>query len=326
VLGPTYRAGGGPVYLYVIASRYPLDVARYVHRPSQLARNVGVNNSRSFFVDVAFDALMNNALAVGDESSWDADVYMLWQQPVAGYTTPIVPMITLRCASGALLSLPANYPFVGCPGEPRVIPRATAPAAPVAQQQTASVESPTVLPSIVGARRMATDPDAKGDAARVAAFTVANGAETGRTVAPAAPTPTAVVDRPILLDPERARVRSEAWRDAHQRRDPEMRNRERDGGNQASWSRDRADDAAEARAPRMAPPPQMAPAPRLAPNPEAAPRSQENPRMESPRIERAPSPPPTAMPAPSPSTGHGAVNASPGAPERPVATQPANRQ
>ncbi|HEV2642075.1 MAG TPA: hypothetical protein VGT98_05190, partial [Candidatus Elarobacter sp.] len=317
VLGPR---GSGPLYLYVIASRYPLDVARYVHRPTRLANSVGVNDSRSFYVDVAFDALVSNALSLGDETSWDADVYTLWPPyPSTALALREIPLISLDCGNGSRVSVPANYPFIGCPGW-RVIPRPyqtnTTTPQPVPAQKIATMPPPTVLPTIIGVRRVPSPPDGKSTEATLTAITAVTGVTSGtsgRSPEPSA-APVTVIERPILLDQSRARERSEAWRETHQGRD-------HDGNRGDGRERARMDDAGGMRTPRLAPPPQLAPSPRLTPNPEPAPApapQRESPRME--RVERAERPmasPPASSPAPAASTGHGAVNTSAGAPSTP---------
>lgn len=322
VLGPTRSVSGGPAYLYVIASRYPLDVGRYVHRPMQLANAVGRSSARSFYADVAFDALVGNALSLGDDESWDADVYMLWPSSMSDRSAAQVPRISLRCSNGLTMIVPANYPFIGCPGDARLVPRAAQSATPV--QQTASVEHPTVLPTIVGARRMPTPPNGK-TAPQVTAFTAVTGVTNGtRAEASNAPTAVTIVEQPILLDRARFREHGEALRETHQRLDPGDRNERggRDGHDRdfpRERARDRGQDDGRAGAPRLAPPPQLAPAPRLAPNPQSAPQQE-----SAPRIER--SAPPMGVPATSaPSGGHAAVNASGGAPATPR-TAPVNQQ
>ena len=54
----------GPRYLYIIASRAPLDVARFVHRPSSLQRTVGYENARSFDSEDAIDALLDHTVSL----------------------------------------------------------------------------------------------------------------------------------------------------------------------------------------------------------------------------------------------------------------------
>jgi hypothetical protein len=190
VLGPRLP---GPSYLYVIASRHPLDVARYVHKPMTLASAVGVQASRSFYNDVAFDALLNNAIALGDDTSWDSDVYMLWSNDgssgrLADATTPGQSQASLYtyvlCTDGTTRYVPINYPFAGCPGQSHIRPtiaatRQVQQSASTQQQGAASTQLATVLPTIVGPRPSPAERRAairqEGASQRAMYTTVANG-------------------------------------------------------------------------------------------------------------------------------------------------------
>jgi hypothetical protein len=144
VLGP--KVGSGPAYLYVIASRHPLEVGQYIHRPMRLANAVGRNAATSFYSDVAFDGIVNNAIALGDEQGWDADVYLLYspgetaQRLEERHLTKLV-----QCANGAMIQVPQNYIFAGCPGDQQVLPRKAEKVAPKA---TASAQ--TSAPGLTG--------------------------------------------------------------------------------------------------------------------------------------------------------------------------------
>jgi hypothetical protein len=160
---------GGPSYLYVIASRHPLDVARFVHRPMRLASTIGDASARSFDNDVAFDALVNNAISLGDDQSWDADVYMIWPQDAADrQRRTAVQYRIIVCSNGDARAVPYNYPFNGCAGDLRVraenlasnpVVQKTASAAVVAPvgsggttSNASNFAAPTVLPTIIGKR------------------------------------------------------------------------------------------------------------------------------------------------------------------------------
>jgi hypothetical protein len=324
VLGPRLD---GPVYLYVIASRHPLDVARYVHRPMQLASAVGQVNARSFYADVAFDAIVNNAVSLGDEQSWDADVYMLWpksatERQLARDNTPHLRYVA--CANGTTQAVPDNYPFAGCPGDVRVRP-VVSPKPPV--QQTASAKapttsapsatggaanlvvganSPTVLPTIIGKRPASPDrgtPAIGADASGRVSYTAANGAPPANasTNAPEKVTYTRGVAPGVQLEvTDRSRIERAHRRqlEGHDAR-PTPMNGQVVGGN-----------------PRLAPNPQLAPNPRLAPAPvpaansaparAAAPRGEAEQRQvrESLRNPPASSAPAHAAPPSKPNPSH----------------------
>lgn len=214
VLGPLAH-GIGPVYLYMVASKHPLDVARYVHKPMTLASAVGEKESRSFYSDVAFDALLNNAITLGDDYSWDSDMYILW--PGAdGSARGHTQLARVLCGDGTTREVPINYPFSGCPGQQHIRPvtqanqvvqrsalaeaQVSSPAqtvqrtsAPATQAELASrsfANAPTVLPTIVGDRAAAAElraERARNGAGQPHVITVANGDEaTGRVQGSAA--------------------------------------------------------------------------------------------------------------------------------------------
>ena len=304
VLGPKLD---GPAYLYVIASRHPLDVARYVHRPMRLASAVGVNDSRSFYADVAFDAIVNNAIALGDDQSWDSDVYTLWPRGTTEQSLSSNSRSSMArsqymmrvCANGSTAAVPYNYPFLGCPGDVRVRPSAPKPpvqqtasasaaaAAPVATGGAANLvvgsESPTVLPTIVGKR--VSDADrreaiAREGAAQRVMYTAANGEQQ-----PAQPAVTVAPEVQLEIIGGHAERRHSADYAEH----PEMKVRApRDG-------------------PVVAGSPQLAPNPRLSPNPQLppAPAVRQAPQYETQQRAvresmRVPPAPPAAAPPPRP--------------------------
>ncbi|MDQ2890596.1 MAG: hypothetical protein M3R65_08595 [Gemmatimonadota bacterium] len=278
VLGPSI---GGPSYLYVIVSRHPLDVARYVHRPTQLASAVGLGPSRSFYVDVAFDALLNNAVSLGDDTSWDSDVYMLWPASAAstrgttwtlrsdpygfdGMPAPVYQYVL--CTDGSERLVPSNYPFHGCPGQSHLRPAAETV---VRTQQSASAarassraEQPTVLPTIVGhressAERLAANRDVI--AQHRSGFTMANGAG---AVTRESSDNTAIALEGLSVRPSRSAEEGRRDRDAlRQDLSPERRAR------YADEQRMRLQNAEISRAPQLAPNPRLSPNPELSPNP-----------------------------------------------------------
>ena len=317
VLGPTYA---GPAYLYLIASKHPLDVARYVHKPTRLALAIGERESRSFYTDVAFDALLNNAVALGDDTSWDSDMYMLWpsDQSSAYFAdgTPIngqafTSYRNLVCSDGTIRVVAINYPFIGCPGQPRIRP---ADRAPIQAQQSASAarvspaspgEVATVLPTIVGTRMTDAQRHARQDATsqRVTYTTVANGDQ--QVAAPQAEAISQAQLRVIDVRPDRSYEAVRRDRDAIHGQYSALRSEQLMG-----QARQREQNGGTAGSPQLSPNPQLAPNPSLAPAPgfsrnqnqTATPRSEERgqrefrdeqhsapreqPRAEQPRAEQ----------------------------------------
>lgn len=310
--GPEY----GPRYLYVIASRYPLDVAQYVHRPMELERAVGVNAARSFDTNWQFDALVNHVVSLGDDLSWDADVYMLWAQPVypsasayaygygygydngygydaLGYDNLNVYYHNIRCYDGRIITVPYNYPFVGCPGDARLVPNPNPPRLPATLVRASSKAPPppTVLPTIVGVRRAPNNPEGQGHIAESVAprITAAGGYDNtaaeaqSRMGQPAAPT---VVIIPEYVQP----ISPRGWDQAHDR------NRWRDHSD--ARRRDMGSPRAPA-GPTLAPAPRLAPAPQLAPPPLIRPPEIPHytaPPAQASRPEMHSAPPPPAPP------------------------------
>lgn len=289
----------GAAYLYVIASRHPIDVARYVHSPMKLASAVGEAGARSFYADVAFDALINNAISLGDDASWGADVYTLWpnapsNQALGNVNAPYghrdTNHHTVICADGSTRTVPDNYPFRGCAGDTHVAPvnqlvkpqaQQTASARLPAQTQVATggaaslaagANSPTVLPTIIGAR--ISDADRRAAIARAAAspvmYTAANGDQPVEADAYTA-APGVVYQPDVLYQPMivpligRRGVRGDGW---DRRANRKRRQSQQSGVVGGS--------------------PQLPPNPRLAPNPVLAPApgmGSDRVRTAAPRIE-----------------------------------------
>ncbi|MEO7217132.1 MAG: hypothetical protein ABI026_02985, partial [Gemmatimonadaceae bacterium] len=265
VLGPRVA---GPAYLYVIASRHPLDVAQYVHRPMRLASAVGEQSARSFYSDVAFDGIVNNAIALGDDQSWDADVYTLWppsatERSLVKSERPRMKLVV--CANGSALSVPENYAFVGCPGDAKLRPvtppkvnvkttasaQISAPGFTGAGLRVAHADSVTVMPTIVGKRQEAPDRGLAAGQPGRATYTVAN----GEPSAPAA-------DKVTYSSKVAPGVQLEVTdRGANNRRAREIHGRE---------AADRGESGqVVGRNPQLSPNPQLAPNPRLSPTPQA---------------------------------------------------------
>jgi hypothetical protein len=313
VLGPELP---GPAYLYVIASRHPLDVARYVHKPLSLASAIGERESRSFYTDVAFDALLNNAVNLGDDSSWDSDMFMLWPGSessaglaggIAQNDLPSARYTSILCADGTSRVVPINYPFIGCPGHAHIRPRTEA-VQPVQQVQQSASASPmisapslggeaasgataehtTVLPTIIGTRDVRAEQRSaiqrEAVAQRATYTTVANGDQQAPVEPTEQPVQTQtqvqVIDAFQGRSPDRARAEREAL---HNRYSPERAERME---NRPGRTRQDAGMVGPARGPDR-----VAPSPRLSPNPELAP---------TPRMAPAPglTPAPRAAPAP----------------------------
>ncbi len=293
VLGPMLS---GPAYLYVITSRHPLDVARYVHRPMRLASAIGEREARSFYTDVAFDALLNNAVSLGDDTSWDSDVYMLWgnSESAASYADVTLSRrayTTMLCSDGTMHQVPINYPFIGCPGQARIRPTArvaaqlqqsasaAATTAIPTQQKALTGETATVLPTIVGAhitdaqRRMAIQREA---ASQRVMYTTANGDQAVATPQTESISQTqlqAIDVRPERGAAENARRNRDAIRGQYSVEQREQgRQRELNGGNGGTAGA-----------------PQLSPNPRLSPNPSLAPApgfSSNRAQSDAPRGER----------------------------------------
>ena len=269
VIGPIY---GGPAYLYVIASRNPLDVGRYVHRPMRLASAVGTVASRSLYSDVAFDALLNNAISLGDDTSWDSDVYVLWPGAGADAAGRVdmsrMQYSSLSCGDGSSRLVPSNYPFSGCQGESHLRVRLETPlqsqqvASALKSKQvdratlvsSASNEKPTVLPTIIGTRVSDADRRAeieKEHASERTYYTAANGGGESSSHAATAGGQTELELVGIGVEPDRGRERSHGGAGVAAER-------------RGSWRSQHDGDVVGGN-------PGLSPNPRLAPNPGMAP-------------------------------------------------------
>lgn len=313
VLGPTMP---GPRYLYVIASRYPLDVARYVHHPSRLARDVSVATARSLDSEDDLVALVDHVVSLGDEDSWDADVYMLWQpnhqHPALADEGLTYPSRVIVCATGMSIVVPFNYPFAACPGDQRLVPLPPVKR-PVSQRASTEVETPTVLPTIRGTRMSNQEQRKAGAPTNALTTTAAGGVSVvgGEPVAQQGQVETSdgttvLVGVPVSYGHdgiERShRERPDGFRPGSDGRDGDHRDGMRRGDGRDG--RDgRGNDYREGGrvignpmpgsvpAPRLPPNPQPAPPPRLATPPASAP-VMAAPVMHSEPAHAAPPPPP----------------------------------
>lgn len=315
VLGRPYWATGfgaggfdGPSYLYVIASRWPLDVTRFVHHPATLQRAVGYDNARSFDSEEAFTGLLNNVVSLGADDSWDSDVYMLWapewiaDAPHSFQEALRYDMATrvVTCRDGRSIIVPLNYWFSGCPGEARIVP--VRQARPRTQRLASELPSPTVLPTIRGVR-MARSANSKPEPVANGFLTSAAGGVTSTTRGAefededAGPQRgvTVIDEVPVYAGrPSRGlfvRGRGDGDHDRPDRGRGDAQGRERGWDHQQRTER-----GSPAPAPRPigVPASGMAPAPRAAPAPEQA----RPPRMApAPMMHSAPVAAPIAPPA-----------------------------
>jgi hypothetical protein len=312
VLGPT---SPGPVYLYVVASKHPLDVARYVHRPMTLASAVGEKDARSFYSDVAFDALLNNAISLGDDDSWDSDMYILWPNADLRDARAFAQVTRVVCADGTARMVPFNYPFAGCPGQQHIRPlgqverpvqrtamgeaNAAAAARATSRPQLGSrsfATAPTVLPTIIGdrataeAQRTAHARDARW---RGTIITAANG--DGQAVGPAAVSAAASAAGVEVFDGSgRVRRGNQEWRDADGSRTRFSAEKRQEWREQHPGAQDGRDgrDARVGGSPSLPPNPRLAPNPGLSPNPGMSDHQRSAPRFDEQRSMRSSSPPP----------------------------------
>lgn len=292
----------GPRYLYIVASRTPLDVSRFVHRPMELQRTVGYAAARSFDSDDAFNALLNNVVSLGSDDSWDSDVYMLWapewsdEGPHSFDEALRWNMETrlLVCRDGSSRLVPLNYWFSGCPGDARLL--LTRPVKPPVEKVASNLESPTVLPTIRGVR-LARKPEAKTEPTVNGFLTTAAGGVSENGVR--------LIDRGNNEDGVQTLTVTEVPALVIERGEPRRRSlREREEGDRGSdqrWAARRSGPVVGSY-PEMAPAPRLAPNPTLSPNPMASPAPRMAPapnvrpeRVSSPRFDH---PAPVAAPAP----------------------------
>jgi hypothetical protein len=308
VLGPT---SPGPVYLYMVASKHPLDVARYVHKPMTLASAVGEKEARSFYSSVAFDALLNNAISLGDDSSWDSDMYILWSGVDSPRARAQTQLARVLCADGTTRMVPFNYPFTGCPGQQRIRPVAqverpvqrtavaesevVAPNRAAARTELASRSlsgNPTVLPTIIGDRAAAAEQRAaraREGMGQGVIITAANGDD--QAVGPAATAAAASAAGVEVFEGSRRVHNGDFRNDDHSDRtrfSPEQRQ---------EWRQQHPDNRVGG-SPSLPPNPRLAPNPRLSPNPGMGNEQRMSPRMAVPRsMGSSPQPMRSAPPA-----------------------------
>jgi hypothetical protein len=308
VLGPT---SPGPVYLYVVASKHPLDVARYVHRPMTLASAVGEKDARSFYSDVAFDALLNNAISLGNDGSWDSDMYILWNNVDSPHARAAAQLTSVLCADGTTRLVPFNYPFTGCPGQQHIRPvmqvgrpvqrtalaesQVTPPSYAISRAELASrsvTNTPTVLPTIIGDRAAAARQRAERSRTgewQGTLITAANGNDAAGSAATSAAAQPAQIQ--VFDGSGRVHDRNGVWRDdgnGHRMRlSPEQRQERRE----------QHQDGRVGGSPSLPPNPRLAPNPKLSPNPGMGSEQRPAPRVATPRSTESSQPMRTSAPS-----------------------------
>ena len=112
----TPAVGGGEEYLYLIASRVPLDLSAFATHPIALSRAADVTG-HALGPAAQIDSLMRTVVKPLYDEDWDSDVYIVSLAP----TVPMRPHRTIPCDDGTLAFMPVSYPFSICPRYDRVV-------------------------------------------------------------------------------------------------------------------------------------------------------------------------------------------------------------
>jgi hypothetical protein len=118
----TPLVGGGEEYLYLVASRTPLDLGEFADHPIALSEAAHVA-LKGLPPGSQIDSLMLRVVKPLYDVDWDSDVLIL--SPGPDSSTGNLRIIT---CNGTDVSVPAGYPFKACPHQDRLVPTvATAP-------------------------------------------------------------------------------------------------------------------------------------------------------------------------------------------------------
>jgi hypothetical protein len=126
--------GGGEEYLYLVASRTPLDLGEFADHPIALSEAAHVA-LKGLPPGSQIDSLMLRVVKPLYDVDWDSDVLIL--SPGPDSSTGNLRIVT---CNGTDVSVPAGYPFKACPHSDRLVPTvATAAGAAGARQQGLAV-------------------------------------------------------------------------------------------------------------------------------------------------------------------------------------------
>jgi hypothetical protein len=140
----TPRVGGGEEYLYIIASRLPLDLTPFATHPIALSAAAHVTG-RALGPEAQIDSLMRYVIKPVYDEDWDADIFIV-TPPI---DWPMSPRRALWCPElRAEVFIPGEYPFSQCPHFDHVVSSAGRQLAAIAEFQRAM--TPPVRVTVVG--------------------------------------------------------------------------------------------------------------------------------------------------------------------------------
>ncbi|HWZ58883.1 MAG TPA: hypothetical protein VNW46_07900 [Gemmatimonadaceae bacterium] len=144
--------GGGEEYLYLVASRTPLDLGEFADHPIALSEAAHVA-LKGLPPASQIDSLMLRVVKPLYDVDWDSDVLILSPGPDSATGN-----LRIIACGGVDVSVPAGYPFKACPHQDRLVPTvATSAATHASLQQGLEMHyAPGVTRGAAGAQTPAT--------------------------------------------------------------------------------------------------------------------------------------------------------------------------
>lgn len=140
-----------PTYLFMVASREPLELDRIGSSPSALIRLLSYRGFTAFHPYRTMDALATAVIPEQDDSGWSTDVLVVWPPLRSSLRSALAPRLLVRCANGRELYVPIDYPYAGCPGD-RITVAAGAQGVDSASHRTTASRSGRRTPDAGSAR------------------------------------------------------------------------------------------------------------------------------------------------------------------------------
>lgn len=127
---PSFAELGRPTYLYIIASKSPLQVEDIRLRPARLRSAMGWRSFLASDLSGTLDDLERLVVPEIAGDDWSSDLYIIW--PEAPLRQPWqTRYVFMNCPDGRTVVVPLGWNINACPGA-RNLAQATKPAAPQA--------------------------------------------------------------------------------------------------------------------------------------------------------------------------------------------------
>lgn len=107
-----------PRYYYLVASVAPLNLTRLRSSLGATRRVLGAMYASYRPYDV-IDRLTELTVPMQPDEDWTTDILVDWPMPAPSRFASSTLLRTIACANGRLAVVPRDYPYYGCPGDPK---------------------------------------------------------------------------------------------------------------------------------------------------------------------------------------------------------------